>query len=314
MKGTRQNGVKVLTGHRAVQACGLALLVSLACLPGVITDEAPTPQPTVGVDALHFSDPATGARFREMESCLQAYVDDTWRPRAYRLFPNSYQLQWCRGTGTQPECRNTDPSRDTRDIHSMTLFTRYYHLPEVYGLGVRALWVPETTGWKASFSFFEGSEREGGDGWGVTFIRYDTTTGRPDATLELGDETSYKVIETLIRHASEIPVREDLARFLAGPEALRDQGQEQIRALAEAVREAIDAGQVPGCDWTEYQGRGIPPACISRPMTPAEQAEQQAEAEAYFAAQEGLLQDHYQEMVAAWMDAFPFERCWKSTE
>jgi hypothetical protein len=313
MDETMQSGRKTLAKHTLLLAWGLALLVSQACRACGISPfpvETPTPQPTISLDELLFSDPETGARFRSLEGCIQAYIDDSWRPQVYHLSANYYELQWCRGAGTQPECRNIDPSKNFRDQHSIELFTKFYDLPEVTGLGVRALWAPEATGWKASFAFFEGSDREGGDGWGLTFSQYETATGWPDASLKLGDEYSYKVIETVIRYAPGIPIREDLAHFLAGPESMRDHAQAGIRALAQAVREGISAGQVLGCDWTPYEGRGIPPSCTPRPMTPAEQAGELAMAEAYFADQEGLLRDHYQEMYAAWMKAFPFDSCW----
>jgi hypothetical protein len=288
----------------------LGILACRSCSIAPVPAEAPTPQPTVGMDELRFSDPETGARFRNIHACIVEFVDESWSPTVYHLSANYYELRWCRGAGTEPDCRNPDPSSDRRDQQSIELFTKFYNLPEVLGLGIRAYRVPETTGWKASFSFFEDNDSMSGDGWGVTFSEYTTATGRLDATISLGHDYSYKIVQTAIAYSPHIPIREDLAPYLAGPESMRDRGLTQMRALAQAVKREISAHQVAGCDWTPYQGRGIPPSCTPRPMTPAEEATELDQADAYFADQEQLLQDHYQEMYAVWMQAFPFDQCW----
>ncbi len=294
-------------------ACGLVLLSMLACrscsIPP-IPAATPSPQPTVGVDELRFKDPEAGQQFRSLNACIQDFVDETWRT-SYHLSANYYQLRWCRGEGASPDCQTLDPTSDRRDQHIIELFTKFYQdFPEVIGLGIRAHWVPETTGWKAWFGFFGAGGSEGGEGWGVKFSEYSTSTGRPEVIVELGDEYSYKIIETYIKFSTDLPTREDLALHLAGPEAMRDRGQAQIRILSQLVETEISTHQVMACDWDPYQGGGIPPMCTPRPMDPAEEATELARAEAYFADQDQLLRDHYQDMYAAWMKAFPLDQCW----
>jgi hypothetical protein len=126
----------------------------------------------------------------------------------------------------------------------------------------------------------------------------------------LGNDYSYSIFETSINYSPGLPIREDLALYLAGPEAMRDRGLDQVQALADMVKEQVSAHQVPACDPNPYQGGGVNPGCTSRPMTPAEETAELARAAAYFADQEGLLRDQYQEMFTAWMSAFPLDQQW----
>ena len=306
---------KVLAKYTPWLACSLALLGILAChIFSPIPDLAPTPTPVpvVSVDELRFTDPETGTRFHSLNDFItDQYVDKTWYTTSYHLTGNFYESSWCRGAGTLPDCQTLYSTIDNRDQHILDLWTLFYQdYPEVTGLGFHTTWVPVAAGWGADFSFSEGGGSTVGEGWQVTFGQYVASTGQPAAELALGSGYSYKIYETNLQYSSSLPVRDDLALYLAGPKAMRDRWLAQIQVLAQRVTTQISAHQVSACDLNPYQGGGINPGCTSRPMTPAEETAELARAEAYFTAQEKLLSDHYQEMYTAWMTAFPLDQHW----
>jgi hypothetical protein len=295
------------------------LLSVLACHsnPFVVDiASAPTARPTVSVDELQFNDPETSQRFRTLDRCIQDIVDDTWQEIPYHLGGNFHKSRWCRGTGTRNECQIASGSRDNRDQQIFNLYTLFYShsYPEVFGLGFHLRWVPESTGWGVSFGFDENGGSVVGEGWGVNFYEYVNPTGAPEATVHLGSGYSYTIFgsntETHFRQFSDLPLREDLAIYLSGSEAMRDRGLAQNQALAQKVITAINTHQVNTCDLGPYLGDGIPPQCTPRPLTPEEEAEELVRAEAYFAEQELLLRNHHREMYNAWMITFPFDECW----
>lgn len=296
--------------------CSLVLLSTLACYSNLFAPApSPTPRPVVSVAELQFKDPDIGRRFRTLERCIQDLVDDSWRTISPRLLGNFYNLQWCRGSGARDDCQITSSTLDNRDQHAIELNTLFYgqNFQEMFGLDFHSLRVPESTGWGVSYHFAESGERVLGEGWGVKFSKYVTPTGPPEATVDLGSNYAYTIYgpnRTTFETLSDLPLREDLALYLSSPEAMRDRGLAQNQALAEKVITAIHAHQVITCDRGPYLGNGIEPACTPRPLTPAEEAEELARAEAHFAAQEQLLRADYQEMYAAWMESFPFDRCW----
>ena len=304
---------KALVRKAWMAGFGLLMLGSLACsffslVPGLAA--TPSPLPVPGPDELRFKDPETGRRFNELNTAINSFVDKNWGMTPYQLSGNFYEAAWC--SGAEANCQRTDAIFERRDQHLLELYTLFYDadFPEVFGLGFHAAWVPTTTGWGASFGFSEGGDSIVADGWQVIFQQYLSPAGAPDATLSLGQGDSYKIYETTIQYISGKSVRDDLAPYLAGPDAMREQGLKNLRAFAEQVRNEISTNQVLACDLEPYQGNGIPPACKPRSMTAAEKISELARAEADFAVREQLLSDHYQEMYAAWMQAFPVERFW----
>lgn len=294
---------------------GLVLLSVSACtaLPSAITiSPTSTPLPVISIDKLRFKDAETGRRFNALNACITTIIDPTWRSISSQLIGNSYETRWCRGAGADQECDTSGSSADARDQHAISLGTLFYpqSYPEVFGLEVRALQVPQSTGWGASFYFTENGQTIIGDGWQVTFSQYGASTGQPAATLYLGDGYSYKIDETSIDLASELSLRDDLSKYLTGPEPMRDRGLARIGALTAKVNAQLDGHLIITCDRGPYQGNGIPPACTPRPLNPLEEQAERAKADAYFSTQEQLLRDHYQEMYAAWMQSFPLDKCW----
>lgn len=315
MDKTTQKGKKPLTGSNTALICGLALLAALACLPGIFRTQSPPPGSTAGLDELHFSDPAAEARFRNLYACINGLRDNRWHADSLRIRGNFLSSRWCQGAGVDQDCQEISTASDRPDLAMIELFTLSYRGPdEAFGLGVHAIKVPQETGWRVSFSYVENGLTITGNGWGLSFHQYRGPSERPGTVVGFGHAFDYMVVETKVIYNPETPILEDIAQYLASPEAMRDRGLEQLRALAGEVREAIEAGEVSGCDYPPYEGNGIPPACTPRPMTPAEQADELDRLEATIEEQESLLMEHYQEMYATWMDAFPFERCWPLIE
>jgi len=295
---------------------GILLLILFnlsACRASSPVTETPTLAVIPGVGQLRFTDPETGKRFNDLNASIQALIDQNWKTNPYHLSGNFYEAAWCRGSGTRPDCQGSSANKDIRDQHILALNTLFYpqDFPKVFGLGFQAVYVPPTQGWGAVFNFSEGGGSVMGEGWSVIFSEYKADSGEPDALISLGSGAyQYRVLETTIGLDTGLPMRADLALHLESPQAMRERGQAQIQALAGKVRSQISAHQVPACDWQESTGNGIPPTCKPRAMTAVEEAEELARAEAFFKDEEKLLGDHYQEMYAAWMNAFPFDKAW----
>jgi hypothetical protein len=298
----------------ALMAGGIVFLVSLACrfFQQAVT---PTPRPVIPVDQLQFTDMQTGSQFRTLDGCIRNLAGSSWKGGSYELVGNFYEAGWCTGKGARADCQIAGSSIDNRDQHVIQLNTLFYpqNNSRVFGLGLQSLWVPKSTGWGASFAFSEKGEGISGDGWGVVFRQYLTSSQPVDATVDLGWTYGYIIHgpnQTSIDLTSELSLRQDLAQYLKGPEAMRDLGLKNIKALAADVEGQLQAHKIMGCDLGPYQNDGIPPACNPRPMTAAEEAGQIELARKYFTNEETLLTEHYQEMYAAWMAAFPLNECW----
>jgi hypothetical protein len=290
------------------------LLSTLACrIPLVAPTPTSTPLPVASLDELRFDDPETGRRFRALDACIQEIADNGWRTTGYRLIGNFYTSRWCRGDGARDDCQIASSTRNNRDQHVIELETFFYpsDYPQVFGLNLAALWVPERDGWGASFYFSEGGGSFHGEGVGINFSLYETGHHEPSARVSVIGRLTYGPLETGIRLPPKgLSAREELALYLASPEALRDEGLAQIQALAARVDEALRTHQVTACDRGPYQGDGIEPPCTPRPLTPDEEATELARAEAYFDEQQRLLRENYREMYAALMRAFPLDQCW----
>jgi hypothetical protein len=297
-----------VTTHLRVLAGGLLLSGMLACQS---FEPVPASTPAPGPDALHFADPETGRRFRALDRCIADLTDESWHTTGYQLNGNFYTSSSCSGAGSRSDCVMAEGTLKDRDQHVVRLYTLYYNdFPTVYGLGLETLWVPPATGWGANFYFSEGGQTTVGEGWGVNFNRYDAAEGNPNEVVSLGDGYRYDVLKTTVDQHSESTLRDDLASYLAGPEAMRDRGLAQLQALSQKVISTISSHQASTCDPGPYKGNGIPPECPPRPLTAEEETEELTRARAYFAGQEQLLDENYQSMYAAWMQAFPLNQCW----
>ncbi len=316
LRNTFRSLGRVISKTGAWLAYSLMLLSVSAC-QSTIFASTPTFEktPVVGVDELQFKDTETGQRFRALDRCVENIADDSWRTTSYQLLGNFYTSSWCNGAGAGNDCQIAHATVDNRDQQVIQLNTLFYpqNYPEVFGIGFNALWVPQSTGWGAYFYFAENGASVVGDSWGVSFREYTTPANPPAATVQLGWNYGYTIYgpnRTEFDQSSDLPLREDLALYLSSPEAMRDRGIAQNQTLAQKVSDAIQAHQVYGCDLGPYLGDGIPPACTPRPLTAEEETVELDRARAYFAEQEQLLRDYYQEMYTAWLKAFPLNQCW----
>jgi hypothetical protein len=303
------------TSIKLTLLAGATILLTLLACRFFGKPVTPTPVPPVPVDQLKFEDADTGMRFRGLDGCIRKLAEATWKGGQYELVGNFYEANWCAGQGSRDDCQIAGGTIDNRDQHDIQLYILFYpqEYPQVFGLGLQALQVPASTGWGANFYFAEKGKTIVGEGWEVTFRQYLTSSGPADATVSLGWKYTY-IIEgpnrTSFELPSDLPLREDLAGYLASPEAMRDLGLNKLRTLAGEVEDEIRAHHVQGCDMGPYQNNGIPPVCNPRPMTAEEEAGQIELAQKYFDEAETLLKEHYREMYAAWMAAFPMDQCW----
>ncbi|MGC9393444.1 MAG: hypothetical protein ACP5J4_01165 [Anaerolineae bacterium] len=290
------------------------LLSTLACRSLLGTSvPTSTPRHVVTLDELRFDDPETERRFRALDACIQEIIAAGWRTTGYKLIGNFYSSRWCRGAGARDDCQIASSTRHNRDQHVIELETFFYpsSYPQVFGLKLAALWVPEQDGWGAHFYFTEDGGDFHGDGVAIGFGQYETGSREPVASVSVIGPLVYRLFETGVALPPEgLSIREELALYLVSPEALRDEGLAQIGALAARVDEALRTHQVTACDRGPYQGKGIEPPCTPRPLTPEEEAAELARATAHFAEQQRLLRENYREMYAALMHAFPLDRCW----
>ncbi|MCI0394083.1 MAG: hypothetical protein L0332_01810 [Chloroflexi bacterium] len=295
-------------------------LAGIACRLGEAAGPTATPFPAVAVEELQFADAETGRRFVALDACARALAGPDWVHEAYRPIGNFYQASWCSQANSQEECFLRDVAAGGREIQVVELSTLFYpgQFPQVFGLNLWARWAPAGQGWGAAFSFAEGGQGVMGSGFSLYFTEYPDgmaprfpASGSEVTAVGLGDRYTYQVHESLVEHASGRPLREELAAYLASPEAMRNQGLANLAALQQKVEETILAHQVTTCEYGPYEGDGIPPACTLRPLTADEEAAALAEAEQHFNGQQRLLSDDYQEMYAALLKAFPLDRCWE---
>ena len=273
----------------------------------------PEPTPPALAD-LQFDNEATGERVRQLSACIQEQVVDTaWTETPYQSIGNFYETRWCRGAGSRADCQVTDEVIRGRDVHALSLSTLAYPQSptNAFGLIFNTTWLPLAEGWGVSLFFSEEGRGIIGEGAHLNFYQYTTPTGDPTNRLFLGDTFSYTLHETTIRQATGLTPREAFAQYLASPESLRDVGLTHLNALADKVYTALDDHTIQICEYGEYEGDGIPPECMLRPLTSAEETQARNDAQAHFAQQTQLLTDQYQLLHATLLQSFPFPSCWQ---
>ena len=287
------------------------LLLGCSVIQGLGSSARPTPIPYAGsLDGLQFSSAEAERRVKELDRCMRDMAGPGWTYMSYQPLGNFYEARWCSGAGARRDCVLAASSADNRDQHVVELDTLFYDLPQVFGLEVSARWVPPAQGWGAHFYFSEGGQSVLGEGFGLDFSFYAAPTGAPQSRLHLGSSYSYPIYEMQVNYLSSQPLREDLASYIASPEAMRERGLEQMDAVLNQVEDKLRLHQVTRCEYGPYKGDGIPPVCNPRPLTPTEEQASLATARADWANQKQLLNDNYRELYATLLKAFPLDRCW----
>lgn len=116
-----------------------------------------------------------------------------------------------------------------------------------------------------------------GDQLSLRWQRAPAANGSPDL-LRLGSSLQWSVGEQSI--AVAMPgvsgPAEALAALAAGPGALQQRGLAHIDALERAVEAALSGDALRFCELGPYEGDGLPPACLPRPLTAAEKEAERA--------------------------------------
>ncbi len=299
---------------RQIAGCLALTLLLLGCgaTQGIRPSPAhPTPTPyTGGLDGLQFPSAEAERRMKELDRCMRDIAGPGWTYVSYKQIGNFYQARWCSGAGARRDCVLAESSADNRDQHTVELDTLFYDLPQVFGLDLIAHWVPPAQGWGANFYFSEDGKGILGEGFGVDFFFYDAPTGAPQAKLHLGSDYSYSIYETRVDYFPGLPLREDLARYITSPEAMRERGLAEMDAALNKVEGKIASHQATRCEYGPYKGDGIPPKCTPHLLTTAEEQASITKAQTYWASQKQLLSDNYVELYTTLLKAFPLDRCW----
>src|SRR5512143_601967 len=250
---------------RGTLACTLGLVLlglGLAACTGP-APAAPTNAPPVSLDSLTFESEALSQRFHALDVCARAEARPDWTTRPYARIGNFMTAHWC-GPGVRAsDCeagRETQP--DGQALRSLSLATLFYPSTpnNVFGLSFAARYAPAGNGWEASVSYAEGGRSVLGDGFQISFraVPHASDSVRSDADrgIALGSSINYQVANSTIDFASPLSQRADFARYLAGPEPLRDAGLALLDGLRSRVEQAILAHEVRQCVYGASPGGG----------------------------------------------------------
>lgn len=255
----------------------LACVCAVACrgtTTGVAGDEAAAgdARDYVGKDALVdpgvlvFGDPGERARFERARACL------TERGRGWEHYPlrqigNFVEEDWCRGKGAERGCVGGG-FREQPDVDWAGVGTLHYpkDWPQVFGVQVNAGHRPADGGWGAWFSVSSNGKSILGDHGEVGFGR----AGDDEGSFHVGTWYSWEIAESRFEERAEGDGWQLLDRVRRSPEALREEAVARWTALEGKVIAALERGEVVECVYGEYEGNGIPPACLRKVPISAE--------------------------------------------
>jgi hypothetical protein len=235
-----------------------------------------------------------------------------WKRRPLRKGGNFYTAYWCRGAGSRKDCQFTPSGRRGRDQRAVRLFTLFYDKtwPQVQGVGVNAVWIPDGRGWGGQLYFADGGgTRVVGSQFHLNLRRYSGPDSDPVDNVFVGASYDYKIAQTRIALPFSGDLRQEAKAYLASSTALRNRAVSRLRALEKKVLATLAANKIKTCTYGPYKGRGIPPVCHPRPLKPAETRRAGVDARSHFARQRGLLKKHHTKMYEALLKALP-KRCW----
>jgi hypothetical protein len=256
-------------------------------------------------------------RMKNLDECMENITDSNWRFVGYKGIGNFYEKRWCKGDGARYDCQITGATIQRKDQHVITLNTFSYfggEVPEVFGLGVHALKNPENAGWGVSFSFVENGKTITNEQSSITFSYFEHGFEKPQKSISLGSDIGFKVYEKSVNLGQETPLREELDKYLASPESMRDHGLIRLNEHENEVYGYITSNEAVRCEYGPYEGGGIPPECIERPLTEGERGDSLIGAQEHFSQKRSILMKDYKDMHIALMEAFPFESCWEYSE
>jgi len=267
---------------------------------------------------LVFEDPTDGERLMQLDRCVKELASaNDWKFIPYTQVGNFFEAYWCGGPGARSDCLTAGAGAERSDQRAVTLWTLFYlpEFPRVFSLGISALNNPPGEGWSASFAYSEHGKNITGDGLNLEFYHYPAADKLPDGHVFLDlpyTYLTYVLQDPLILLEPELPLSQELPRFTASPEALRDHGLEILDQAAGQGESAILSHTHTACEHIEPPPVSGPlPSCTPRSASALEESEMIATLQADFAAQQQALRENYAEMYTALMQVLPLDRCWQ---
>jgi len=293
----------------------LFITLCLVACNGLATSTLmPTPAPTPDGTLAQLTFEPSAARLNDIDACVRNWVNPQWTYRPYDLIGSFYEVHWC-GGGLGGAACSTPAANDYRaqavaqNFVSLGTFVFGNDFPNAHGLDVSGLYLPAHNGWGAQFSYVTDGRTLIGDGVWFDFWLFDQPNVDAQQRLHLGSDFGYTVFETQVQISDPLTQDEIVSAYVESPEAMRDLGLSKLAELQSKVESTIQTHQAQTCDLGTPPGNGLPPICVPRSLTAAEEAQALAEAQTHFAAQSKLLKDHYRAIYDSLGKAFPVRAC-----
>lgn len=293
----------------------LASLVALtyACASGSSNSSAGSSTDSrdyVGKDAqvdfatLKFVEAAERERFERARACL-GERGAQWEHYPLRKIGNFVEEDWCRGEGAERGCSGGN-FMERQGVDKAGVGTLHYpdQWPAVFGVQVNAAHRPAGEGWNVAVSVSTNGKKILGDAGSVSFEQ----PGKPDEAFYVGTSYGYAIAETSFRIDVEGDGWALLDRVRASPQALRDEALPHWDALQAKVVTALRSGKVLECVYGEYEGNGIPPACLEKvPLSPDAVTKEVAKIEAKVQAVHAAFEADAEGLHAALLGVAPVD-------
>lgn len=258
---------------------------------------------TAGLDGLNFQSKDDKKRIQTLNMCIQNFSKSGWQNHTnFYESGNFYRSTWCNGS---------DEKKVKSDIHSITLFTTNYKLPEVYGVGLDIRFKPSLPGWGVIFKFANNiADRVAGNILQIDFIKYNEPNGSVSEKVYVGSGDSYKIYDSVIRMDSSASLEKDLLDYTTSAVSMRDNALAQIKNFRQKVSSEIASNQVEICEYKPSERSNLPPVCVKkRSLTEIEKLVELKKANDYFNSQEDLLNSFYREMYDVLVKTVPLKNC-----
>lgn len=213
----------------------------------------------VDIGTLRFVSPDEKKRHQAAQQCFSARAA-TWEHYPLRQIGNFVTEDWCRGEGANRGCSGGGFT-ERAGVDWAEVSTLYYppSWPDVFGVLIsggrnRAKGDP---GWNVAFSIHSNGKSIVGESAHVDFRR-------DGDYVHLGSGYEWNIAEKRFFQAVKDEPWVIFERIRSSPDALRDEGIKQWRALEKEVVTALDSNEVRKCVYGPYKGDGIPPACVDK--------------------------------------------------
>jgi len=261
------------------------------------------------MDELTFEDPSLQKILVAADGVMRARAaTEGWKHVPWGQGGNFFRAKWAVGAGARDDCVIAGGSAHRRDQRCVELYTLFYpkDWPTVFGLGMQGLATPADTGWGANVYLAVGGKTVVGEGFSVSFDKFDAGTGDPKIRLHAGTSNEYTVVATTVRLPSGRAPLDECRAMLASADGLKARLLELSSALEAQVMKVLAEHGAQAMEYGPYEGNGIPPVEMPRPLTAAEEKKAKAEAAAFFASQRQVVVKEYRAMYEAARRAAPW--------